>query len=60
MSEPQWQITIRVPMRLAVEERHDLFEAVVAAVSDWEPDDRDGWDADVSGHPAVEGGATSP
>ena len=49
-----WQITIRVPMHLPVEQRHELFSAVAEAVHGWEPDDRDGWDADVYGRPAGE------
>jgi hypothetical protein len=52
--EPLWQISVRVPLSLPVEMRHELFAAVTAAVHDWEPDDRDGWDVDVSGAPAVE------
>lgn len=49
--DPQWEITVRVPMRLPVEMRHDLFEAVAQAVARWEPVQRDGWDADVFGLP---------
>jgi hypothetical protein len=52
--DPQWEIKVSVPMRLPVEMRHELFEAVVSAVSAWEPDERDGWDADVAGCPADE------
>lgn len=59
-SEPQWQITIRVPMRLPVEARHELFGAVTSAVSDWEPPCRSGWDADVFGHPAATQEAGEP
>jgi hypothetical protein len=47
----QWEIRVLVPMRLPVEMRQDLFEAVAQAVSRWEPVNRDGWDADVSGCP---------
>lgn len=49
-----WEITIRVPMWLSGEQRQELFSAVAEAVHDWEPDYRDGWDADVSGRPAAE------
>jgi len=52
--EPQWQVTVRVPMRLPVEQRQALFEAICAVVSDWEPDDRDGWDADAFGCPEAD------
>jgi len=47
-----WEITIGVPSDLATDLRHDLFDRVAAVVHDWEPTDRDGWDADVFGHPA--------
>lgn len=47
--EPQWQVTVRVPMRLTPERHDGLFTAVADAVAQWEPDERDGWDADVSG-----------
>lgn len=50
--EQQWQVTVSVPMRLDGEDRQDLFNAIVTAVANWEPDDRDGWDADVYGNPA--------
>jgi hypothetical protein len=49
-----WQVTVRVPLSLSVEMRNELFGAVVDAVAAWEPPDRDGWDADVSGAPAHE------
>lgn len=51
LEDPQWEITVLVPMRLPVEMRQDLFEAVAQAVARWEPVNRDGWDADVSGCP---------
>lgn len=51
--EAMWQIQITVPMR--VDGRDLLFDAVVSAVAGWEPEDRDGWDADVSGAPAAAG-----
>jgi len=47
-----WEITIGVPSDLATDLRQDLFARVAAVVHDWEPTDRDGWDADVFGHPA--------
>lgn len=52
--DAQWEIKVSVPMRLPGEQRDELFAAVVRAVSDWEPDERDGWDADVAGCPATE------
>lgn len=47
-SEPQWQITVRVPMRLTVQQRHELVDAIAHVAYNWEPADRDGWDIDVS------------
>lgn len=52
--EHLWQITVRVPMRMPTEMRDELFVVVADAVAAWEPADRDGWDADVSGAPARE------
>lgn len=54
--DKQWEIKVSVPMRLPVEQRQELFAAVVGAVEEWEPApaDRDGWDADVAGCPADE------
>lgn len=49
--EPQWELRVLVPMRRPVEERLALFDAVAHAVAEWEPDERDGWDADVTGCP---------
>lgn len=49
MTEPHWQVVVRVPMRLPLEQHDELFAAVADAVAQWEPDERDGWDADVSG-----------
>lgn len=57
--EPLWQVSVTVPMRLDAEQRHELFSAVVSTVEGWEPNVRDGWDADVSGHPADESGRGS-
>lgn len=54
MAEELWEIKVSVPMRLPGWQRDVLFAAVVRAVSDWEPDERDGWDADVAGCPAAE------
>lgn len=51
MTEPAWEVVVSVPLSLDVEQRQALFEAIVATVAEWEPDDRDGWDADVSGRP---------
>lgn len=54
--DKQWEIKVSVPMRLPVEQRQELFAAVVGAVEEWEPApaERDGWDADVAGCPAAE------
>lgn len=49
--DPQWEIVVRVPMRLPVEMRHDLFMRVTQAVRRWEPVERDGWEADWFGCP---------
>lgn len=51
--DPQWQVRVRVPMRLPGDMRDELFSVVVAAVEGWEPApaERDGWDADVDGCP---------
>ena len=49
-----WTVSVEVPLRLPVEMRHALFDAVANAVGDWEPDDRDGWDAEVSGNPTAD------
>lgn len=51
--EATWTVAVQVPISLPVEVRHDLFSAVAAAVTGWEPGDRDGWDADVSGYPTT-------
>lgn len=48
-----WTVAVEVPISLPVEMRHDLFAAITRAVSEWEPDDRDGWDVDVSGYPTA-------
>lgn len=48
-----WTVTVEVPLCLPVEMRHDLATAIATAVSAWEPDDRDGWDADVYGQPTT-------
>ncbi len=49
-----WQVSVRVPMDLPREMRDSLSEALAAAVHDWEPQDRDGWDVEVSGHPTYQ------
>lgn len=43
-----WRITIDVPLSLPHSERERLFTAVADAVYEWEPDDREGWDAFVA------------
>lgn len=52
MAEERWQVTVRVPMRLPEVQREQLFEVIADAVADWEPEQRDGWDADVAAGPA--------
>jgi hypothetical protein len=42
-----WTVTVEVPMALPDEAKDSLFTAVADAVHDWEPADRDGWDAMV-------------
>jgi hypothetical protein len=39
---------VRVPVRLSNEQIEALFDSVATAVHEWEPAERDGWDADVS------------
>lgn len=43
-----WRISIEVRMGLSDTLRAGLFDAVADAVHNWEPADRDGWDASVS------------
>lgn len=47
--EKTYRITVDIPADLPDELREALVEAVADAVHDWEPKDREGWDADVSG-----------
>jgi hypothetical protein len=54
-----WQITVRVPLRIPTEMRDELFNIIADTVASWEPVDRDGWDADVSGAPARKHAASS-
>lgn len=46
-----WSITVTVPE--SVPERDALFAAVANTVREWEPEDRDGWDAEIVAGPAV-------
>lgn len=46
-----WRVTVDVP--LDAPHRDGLFAAVSGAVSDWEPEQRDGWDACVTAHPVA-------
>jgi hypothetical protein len=46
---PQWEITIRVPMRLGDGMLHELGDRVAEAAYRWEPADRDGWDVCMFG-----------
>lgn len=55
MAEPNaWRIEITVPLGLTDELRDRLFTAVADVVHEWEPADREGWDAFVSGHPVFD------
>lgn len=49
-----WQVSVGVPASLPRELLESLFEAVAATAHGWEPQDRDGWDVDVSGHPTYQ------
>ncbi|MCP9947218.1 hypothetical protein [Actinomadura madurae] len=49
-----WTVAVEVPLSLPVDLRHDLFTAVASAVRDWEPDNREGWDAEVYGTPTAD------
>lgn len=51
LNEPDWEVTVTVPLRLPAEQRESLFNAVADAVTAWEPDNRTDWDAIVSAHP---------
>jgi len=44
-----YRLTVDVPANLPETMITDLFIAVADAVHDWEPQQRDGWDADVLG-----------
>lgn len=46
-----WRITVEVPMSVGDTARDSLFTAVADAVFEWTPEDRDGWDPDVSAGP---------
>jgi hypothetical protein len=48
-----WTVAVEIPMGLPDEMRRSLFETVTAAVAEWEPADRDGWDAGVAGYPTA-------
>ncbi len=48
----RWAVSVSIPRSLPPAMRDSLFGVVAAAVHAWEPPDRDGWDVDVSGHPA--------
>jgi hypothetical protein len=49
-----WQVSVAIPKTLPPAMMDSLFTAVADAVHAWEPQDRDGWDVDVSGHPTVQ------
>lgn len=49
--EPEWHVTVSIPMRLSGEHKEALFDAVAFAAHAWQPEDRDRWDVLVSGHP---------
>lgn len=44
-----YRIEVTIPLALPREMREQLVDAVAEAVHAWEPDDRKGWDAFVSG-----------
>jgi hypothetical protein len=46
-----WEVRVVVPYRLPSEELEALFDAVADAAHNWEPEDRDGWDMDISAGP---------
>lgn len=49
MTERNYVIRVTVPFsKLDNAMRDGLFTAVSDAVFDWEPEERDGWDADIS------------
>src|SRR5690606_35154262 len=43
-----WAVTVTIPAHLDEGDRDDLFDLVADTAHRWEPDDRDGWDIDVS------------
>lgn len=49
--EPTWRVLVEIPQRVVDEHGDGLFTAVADAVTDWEPDDRDSWDAQVVAGP---------
>jgi hypothetical protein len=48
----RWVIQVTVPSD--VPDRDALFNAVADAATEWEPEDRDGWDIDVSAGPEAD------
>lgn len=44
----QWVMRVAVPLALNDDLRDRLFDAVADAVAAWEPEGRDGWDADLT------------
>lgn len=46
-----WRIAVEVPLDAL--DRDALFSAVAQAVHDWEPEQRDGWDANVHAEPVT-------
>lgn len=48
VDEGDWEITVSVPSGFPDGQRDALFTAVADAAHDWEPEERDGWDVDVS------------
>ena len=49
----RWHVLVTVPLDLPDDMHNRLFTAIADVVHDWEPDDRDGWDAFVSGYAGV-------
>lgn len=55
-----WRVEVTVPLGLPLDMRTALFDAIADVVSDWEPADREGWDAFVSAHPVHDEFAGTP
>lgn len=47
-----WRITIDIPVSVPLSERDRLYTVVQEVLHNWEPADRDGWDAHLGAGPA--------